>query len=84
MYINIDVTHFESARAILSNLTSIPEEKLDNPLANDWLERLHLYVANWTEKHGIQLKDIQPDMRKKLVTNLYENDVFKEKTLLSQ
>lgn len=77
--INIDVSQFEVARALLSAFTSIPEKEVSNPLANDWLEGLHTFVANWTFEKGVQLKDLQSDMRKNLISELEKNDVFKQK-----
>lgn len=79
MCINMDVSHFEAARNVLSNLISIPEKELNNPLANDWVERLHTFIANWATTHGIQIKNIRPDMREKLVLKLHENGVFDQK-----
>ena len=77
--INIDVSQFETARALLAGLTSVPEAEAMNPLANDWLEGLHVYVANWSVEKGIQMKDLQPAMRMGLIFELDQQGVFKQK-----
>jgi len=76
--INVDVSQFEAARALLSGLVAVPEEE-SNPLANDWLENLHLFVANWTMDRGIQLKNLQPQDRRDLVQELERNGVFNQR-----
>ena len=76
--INVDVSQFEAARLLLSGLVSVPDEE-PNPLANDWLERLNVFVANWTMQRGIGLKDIQADDRRQLVQELEQNGVFEQK-----
>ncbi|MEO1025082.1 MAG: PAS domain-containing protein [Pseudomonadota bacterium] len=73
--INIDVSQFEAARTLLSGLVAVPKEET-NPLANDWLENLNRYVANWTLDRGIQLKDLHTSDRKQLVQELEQNGLF--------
>lgn len=76
--INVDVSQFEAARVLLSGFVAVPEEDA-SPLANDWLENLHLFVANWTMDRGIQLKDLQARDRKNLVQELERNGVFNQR-----
>jgi len=76
--INVDVSKFEAARVLLSGLVAVPENE-PNLLANDWLEKLHLFVANWTIDRGIHLKDLQSKDRKQLVQELERNGVFKQR-----
>ena len=76
--INVDVSQFESARVLLSGLISVPDEE-PNPLANDWLEKLNVFVADWTMERGIRLKDIKGKDRRLLVQELEQNGVFDQK-----
>ena len=76
--INVDVSQFEAARVLLSGLISVPDEE-PNPLANDWLEKLNVFVANWTMDRGVRLKDLQTDDRRELVQELEQNGVFEQK-----
>ena len=50
-----------------------------NPLANDWLEKLNVFVADWTMERGIRLKDIKGKDRRLLVQELEQNGVFDQK-----
>ncbi len=76
--INLDVSQFEAARVLMSGFVAVPEDE-PHPLANDWLENLHLFVANWTMDRGIQLKDLQAKDRGKLVQELERNGVFRQR-----
>ena len=77
--INTDLSQFETARVLLSGFTSVLDAETFNPLANDWLEGLHVYISTWSLDKGIQIKNLQSITRRELVYNLEKNGVFNQK-----
>lgn len=77
--INMDVSQFEGAKAVLAALASIPASEAAHPLATDWLEELHRFVATWCARNGLLLKDLQPEPRKQLISELAQQGTFDRK-----
>lgn len=77
--INTDISNFELIRPMLDALTHVLDEELNNPLANDWLEKLNAFVAKWTMDRNIQIKHLTITDRRNLIRDMQTNGVFKQK-----
>ncbi|WP_299677621.1 PAS domain-containing protein [uncultured Roseobacter sp.] len=77
--INVDMSQFETAKAVLAALTSVPASEAEHPLANDWVEDMHGHVASWCTTRGILLKDLQPGDRQALLSELARQGTFERK-----
>ncbi|MCV3271327.1 helix-turn-helix transcriptional regulator [Roseobacter sinensis] len=77
--VNMDVSQFEGAQGLLAALTSIPATAATHPLANDWLEDLHQFIAEWCARQGVLLKDLRHSDRKALISELQGRGIFDRK-----
>jgi D-arginine utilization repressor len=73
--INLDASHFEQARAALSMFVNIPEVA-NNPFADDWLDHLNRYVAEWCMTQGVSNTRLSPHDRLRLLRVLKDKGVF--------
>ncbi|WP_299734521.1 PAS domain-containing protein [uncultured Roseobacter sp.] len=74
--INMDTSRFAAAHADLSRFISIPSDDHDNPLADDWLDTLNRFVADWRIEKGISGTSLSVENRRRLLKVLIERDVF--------
>ena len=61
--INMDTSRFEAAHAVLSTFISVPTEDRGNPLADDWLDNLNRFVADWRISNGITDRSLTVENR---------------------
>lgn len=74
--INVDISRFEAASALLSQFVSIPKLQQDNPLADDWLDTLNSFVAKWRIKQGVGDGQLNLEARHELLRLLHARGVF--------
>ncbi|MEM9044829.1 MAG: PAS domain-containing protein [Pseudomonadota bacterium] len=74
--LNMDVSRFDAAQVALSHFTSVSAENQQNPLARDWLEPLHEFIANWRVKRGLVDGALSVECRQSLIAALMDEGVF--------
>jgi predicted transcriptional regulator YheO len=76
MCINIDISRFDAAQAVLSHFISVPQATQSNPLADDWLDTLNSFVAHWRIENGLSDDLLIVEDRRSLLSVLHERGVF--------
>ncbi len=74
--INMDVSRFDAAREALSALVGNSAAGHENPFVDDWLEKLNGFIAQWSLEHGMTIKGMSPENRKRLLVALKARGVF--------
>lgn len=74
--INIDISRFDAAQVALSHFIAVPDDTHQNPLARDWLEPLHEFIASWRVNRGLVEGALSPDSRRSLIAALADQNVF--------
>lgn len=74
--VNMDVSRFEAAQVALSHFIAVSGDTQENPLARDWLEPLHEFIASWRVSRGMADGALSVESRQSLIAALTEQGVF--------
>jgi predicted transcriptional regulator YheO len=79
--INMDLSQFDQARQLLTNLMNLPvsDDKPANLFNEDWHEHINEFITNWAAEHNSSVDRLSRDQKKALVLALNNKNAFSAK-----